>query len=133
MLPIIGRMEVISPVDAFILDVSVYIDILRPKQSFIFREDFDPASYFVTSGDAIEKTKNLSADLKKYKYDIIRTVEVLGSFTDIELEFVNQVDTAIENSQTMLADLYAAKGENCFLETEWESHEQKVVPKNPRR
>lgn len=133
MLPRLGIDEVVSPVDAFILDVGIYVDIIHPKLNFVFIEDFDPSTYFITSGDAIEKTKSLCKDLTEYKTDVLKTIQTLNFFTDSELDLLSTIDKAIENSSRLLNDLYVAKGENCFLETEWESHEQKVIPKNPRR
>ena len=133
MLPKLGVDEVVSPVDAFILETSVYIDIVRPKSNFVFIEDFDPSTYFVTSGDAIEKTKSLKQALAEYKTDVQRSIEILNYYTDPELELLNIIDAAMQGCDKMLEDLYIAKGENCFLETEWEAHTLCVVPKNPRR
>ena len=133
MLPKLGIDEVVSPVDVFILETNVYIDIIRPKSSFVFIEDFDPSTYFVTSGDAIEKTKALQHDLAEYKVDVQRSIEILNCYTDPELELLNIIDAAMQGCDMMLADLYTAKGENCFLETEWVEHNILIVPKNPRR
>lgn len=131
-IPTLGKSAIASPVDAFILDVSYYIDIIRPKEFYIFREDFDPNSYFITSGDAIKKTDVLIKDLHRYKQNIIEYLSVFSTFTETELDFMSVIDTAIESANSMLADLYLAKGENCFLEIEWDNHVLYSIPKNPR-
>ena len=48
-MPILGKENVVSPVDSFILDITHYLDVIRPKDYFIFREDFDPHTYFITA------------------------------------------------------------------------------------
>jgi len=131
-LPILGKENVVSPVDSFILDITHYLDVIRPKDYFIFREDFDPHTYFITSGDAINKTQMLIADLDSYKTHIQECINYQKAYTNIELEFLCIIDNAIASAYQLLSDLYTAKGENCFLEIEWEDHNIRVVPKNPR-
>lgn len=131
-IPVLGKENVVSPVDSFILDITHYLDVIRPRDYFIFREDFDPNTYFITSGDAINKTIMLIADLELFKSHIQECINVHLTYTTPEIEFISTIDTAIKNANKLLDDLYTAKGENCFLETEWENHRLYVVPKNPR-
>ena len=130
--PTLGKQQVASPVDAFILDVNYYINVLRPKDHFVFREDFDPSTYFITSGDAIKKTYIMIEDLQKYEKGISECIIAMGTYSDIELELLTIIKNASTAAKQLLNDLETAKGENCFLETEWDSHLLFVVPKNPR-
>jgi hypothetical protein len=130
--PTLGKQQVVSPVDAFILDVRFYIDILRPKDYFIFREDFDPNTYFITSGDAIKKTHVMIEDLQQYEIGISECITTMETYSDTELELITVIKNATVAAKQLLTDLETAKGENCFLETEWDSHLLYVVPKNPR-
>lgn len=70
----------------------------------------DPHDYFITSGDAVSKARVLSRDLR-----------LAGE--------VGEADRA----SRLVDALVAARGEACFLETEW-SPERKLlcIPKNPR-
>lgn len=131
-IPVLGKENVVSPVDSFILDITQYLDVIRPRDFFIFREDFDPHTYFITSGDAINKALMLITDLKLFKSHIQECINVQLTYTKVELDFISTIDTAIESANRLLNDLFIAKGENCFLETEWENHKLYVVPKNPR-
>lgn len=129
----LGKSQVTEPLEAFILDVSHYIQIIRPKDFYIFREDFDPNTYYITSGDAIKKTTVLIHDLERYKNHIAEYVNVFSTYTEVELDFISVLDVAIESAHKMLDDLKIAKGDNCFLETEWgENHNLFVLGKNPR-
>lgn len=130
--PTLGKQDVVSPVDAFILDVKFYIDVLRPKDYFVFREDFDPNTYFITSGDAIKKTHVMIEDLQKYEKGISECIMTMATYSDVELNLITIIKEASTAAKQLLNDLETAKGENCFLETEWDSHLLYVVPKNPR-
>lgn len=131
-IPTLGKSQINSPVDSFILEISYYIDIIRPKDFFIFREDFDPNAYFITSGDAIKKTDILIKDLERYKQNIVEYLSVFSTYTETEIDFLSVLDTALESANNLLSDLYLAKGENCFLEIEWDNHVLYSIPKNPR-
>ena len=70
----------------------------------------DPRDYFITSGDAVSKAKALSRDLRQ-----------AGEF--------GEADRALR----LVDALVAARGEACFLETEYASdHRLLCIPKNPR-
>lgn len=131
-IPTLGKSQISSPVDSFILDVSYYINIIRPKDFFIFREEFDPNTYFITSGDAIKKTDIMIKDLVRYKQNIVEYLSVFSTYSETELDFLSVVDTALESANNLLTDLHLAKGENCFLEIEWDNHVLYSIPKNPR-
>lgn len=113
----------------------------------------DPAKYFVTSGDAVEKTKvlerdiwTLAGDLRKLSYQIIEK-EQGCSAAEAQKKFrkgvrplkpkqfsayESEVWKAAGSARKLLNALIAARGEDCFLETEWENHRLLCIPKNPR-
>lgn len=113
----------------------------------------DPARYFVTSGDAVEKTKvlerdiwNLAGDLRKKSYQIIEkeygcsAAEAQKKFRKgvrpgkpkLFSEYESDVWKAAGSARKLLNALLTARGEDCFLETEWENHRLLCIPKNPR-
>jgi hypothetical protein len=47
-------------------------------------------------------------------------------------EYEAAIWRAAGNSRRLLNLLQKAKGENCFLETEWDNHRLLCIPKNPR-
>lgn len=113
----------------------------------------DPAKYFVTSGDAVEKTKilerdiwNLAGDLRKLAYSMLER-EHKCSAADAQKKFRNgirpvkpkmfseyesDVWKAAGSARKLLNALITARGEDCFLETEWDNHKLLCIPKNPR-
>lgn len=118
------------------------------------RESVNPHDYFVTSGDAVEKAKILNTDLwrfagnlRKEMFQLIgeehgcdhaKAQELFRSGTRSTTlprfhEFEAEVWKAAGRGLKMLNALKAAKGENCFLETEWNSHLLYCIPKNPRK
>jgi len=117
------------------------------------KRSIDPARYFVTSGDAVEKTKVLerdlwawAGDLRKYTYQLIEKehgcdnahAQVLfrGGTRPTKPKKYNQYESdvwkAAGSARKLLNALITARGEDCFLETEWENHKLLCIPKNPR-
>lgn len=120
-----------------------------PNQSGI-----NPRQYFVTSGDAVEKAKVLDRDLWKYAGDMRKLAyELIAEQNKVELQeaqkmyrdgirptepvqfadYEKALWSAAGKARSLLNALIRAKGDNCFLETEWEQHRLLCIPKNPRR
>lgn len=131
-IPTIGVNELVES-EAFRLKISQYLEIIHPSQYYIFVEDFNPADYYTTSGDASLKTKQLLKDLLSYQAMIRSIINVLGTYSDGELDLLAQLEKNVESAKVLQEDLKKAKGENCFLETEWDDLSLKIIPKNPRR
>lgn len=83
-------------------------------------EYFDPKSYFITSGDAIFKMKFMLSELQ----DRINKEK--------DSAVVQSLSTSLSEARLLNDKLLKARGPDCFLETEWEQHELKCIPKNPR-
>ena len=115
--------------------------------------EIDPAKYFVTSGDAVEKAKVLEKDykncvkiLKSLACELLMRQESIDYKTALKkysdgvrpkkpkrfADYDKDLQLAAKSSKKMLDALLAAKGEDCFLETEWDGHRLLCIPKNPR-
>lgn len=118
------------------------------------REGVNPHDYFITSGDAVEKAKVLDRDLwqlagnlRKEMFRLIAEQQGCDPLKAQELfrngtrpttpprfhEYEAEVWKAAGQCRKMVNALKAAKGENCFLETEWDCHRLLCIPKNPRK
>lgn len=114
--------------DVYELVIDDHIEYVDPKDyKLIGVLDMKPKEFYVTSGDAVEKTKAL---VREYKLVINQlTAKVTSS------KLANYVaDLIIQQSaaEEMLALLIKARGTNIFLETEWNQHHLLCIPKNPR-
>ena len=113
----------------------------------------DPAQYYVTSGDAVEKAKILKRDMMALVEDVkmlscqflMKELQVDKAKALLEYssgvrptkpkkfeEYENDVQSAAQSVKRMLKALIKAKGDDCFLETEWDGHQLLCIPKNPR-
>lgn len=77
---------------------------------------FDPKNYFVTSGDAVFKTKFMISELK----------------SRLQKEGSESLARSLKQAEQLMEKLLKARGPDCFLETEWDQHILKCIPKNPR-
>lgn len=114
----------------------------------------NPNDYFITSGDAVEKARVLERDLWEYAGEIRKKVyELIANEFKIDVqeaqeryrngvrpskpkrfsEFELAVWKTAGQSRSLVNSLKKARGEACFLETEWEDHMLLCIPKNPRR
>lgn len=139
----------------FELILNDFIPFVDPKKYGIKRETgINPKDYFITSGDAVEKSKVLEKDLWKYAGELRkRSVKIIASEKKVDIkeaqksyrngirplkpkrfcEYESAVWSAAGKSRSMLNALIRAKGDNCFLETEWDNHSLLCIQKNPRR
>jgi len=154
-LPKIGDPISDPPPPVFELVIYDHIDFVHQKNyNLPDHVGIDPRDYFVTSGDAVEKAKYLDKALWRHagalrselfnlmigehKCDMVTAQKLVRSgkrpkhpanFADYEAACWR----AAGKSRKMVAALMLAKGSNCFLETEWDSHKLLCIPKNPRR
>jgi hypothetical protein len=137
----------------FELIVEDHVPFVNPADYGLDIEGIDPTDFFITSGDAVEKSKILekelwqhAGDLRKRSYQLIAeendcsTVQAQSLFRkgvrSAQTGFAQYeaaVWKAAGSSRKLRNALEAAKGEDCFLETEWDDHKLLCIPKNPRR
>lgn len=148
---VIGDGNVAAVYELVVLD---HVDFVDPSEYDVELEGVDPRNYFVTSGDAVEKAKVLEKDcwhlagearkllingIAKYKkcshqkavklYREGKRPRKLSKLTDFE----KAAWKVAGQSRKFVNVLKSVKAENCFLETEWDSHVLLCIPKNPRR
>lgn len=104
---------------AYELDVKEHVSILDPSKYGSKDPVLDPVQYFITSGDAVAKSKALLRDLQEV------VAKAKGRYATAAKKVVKQ-------AEKLISDLETARGDACFLETEWEDHVLYVIPKNPR-
>lgn len=104
----------------FILNIYDHVDHVKAK-TYKEQEEIDPGKYFVTSGDAVQKTLFMLREMRKL------AAKKLNS------KYKQALNANILKAEKLLELLIDARGSDCFLETEWENHTLKCVPKNPRR
>ena len=142
-----------DPPLAFELVLSDFLTFVDPKDYDVADEGIDPAAYFITSGDAVAKTVvlekdywKLAGELRKQSYQMIAEENdcTYAKAQDLYREGVRPTKNpkfkeyesliwlAAGSSRRLLNALRKAKGENIFLETEWDNHRLRVVAKNPR-
>lgn len=80
--------------------------------------DFNPNDYFITSGDAVEKTKYMCRELK--------------NLIDKNTNMANEYNDALVKCESLLQLLIVMRNPDLFLETEWMNHRLLCIPKNPR-
>jgi hypothetical protein len=151
-------LKVGQPIDpgatVYQLVLSDFLTYVDPKEYGMLEEKgVDPNYYFITSGDAVEKTKILDKDLWRHAGDVRKNIcemiskkrgvslkeamviyknkEGLKDFESI-LEYEKQIWVMAGKARALLNNLIKIKGDNCFLETEWESHRLLCIIKNPR-
>lgn len=114
--------------DVYELVIEDHVQYIDPKNYKLTNAlEICPKEFYVTSGDAVEKTKAL---LREYKSIISQlTAKATSSkLADYVADLILQQSAAEE----MLALLIKARGTSIFLETEWNQHHLLCIPKNPR-
>lgn len=104
---------------AYELDVGQHVSVLDPSKYGSKDPIIDPVQYFITSGDAVAKSKAMLRDIAAV------AAKAKGRYGTAAKKVVQQ-------AQTLITNLELARGDACFLETEWEDHVLYVIPKNPR-
>jgi hypothetical protein len=153
-LPLIGDPIPDPHPSVFLLVVEDHVDYVNPRSFSLHKvPQINPASYFVTSGDAVEKAKvlekdlwHLAGELRKQSYTIIEKEHNVTASKAQQLYrtgtrpskpkkfhlYEEAMWKSAGQARKLLNALKKAKGVNCFLETEWDSHRLLCIPKNPR-
>src|SRR5208283_1406468 len=97
------------PSNSYELDIYDHISVIDPKDFGYRGKPFDPKAYFITSGDAIQKTKFLLKELRAYAERIPKD----------NTDWRAAAEAALIGGQSMLDYLIQARGPSIFLETEW--------------
>lgn len=142
------------PPAVFELVLADHITWADPKEYGLDREGIKPCDYFVTSGDAVEKAKVLDKDLwhlagslrteifnliaQEHECTVLHAHELFRQgIRPANPARLSEYESAIwkvaGQARKLLAALKLAKGQNCFLETEWDCHRLLCIPKNPRK
>ena len=101
------------------LDILKHVQAVDPKNYGAKGILIDPIQYFITSGDAVSKTKALLKDFTK-------------AASESKGKYATALKKAVKLTQELVVNLELARGDACFLETEWDNHVLFVIPKNPR-
>jgi hypothetical protein len=113
--------------DHYELVLEDHVTFVDPLKYNLNCEAINPHNYFITSGDAIQKTLQLIKD-----YEKLCAAKPADANKAKYYEYILELANQMENARTLLSLLYKAKGDNIFLETEWCLHKLYVLPKNPR-
>ena len=126
------RIGIASPGQpSYILAVSDFISPLNPPPSYNMPA-INPEEYFITSGDAVQKTKYLCKVLWRYAGQVRRKLKSMRP-TAGDLEFERSCWRQAGAAVKMLHALIKIRGEHIFLETEWNSDRTlRVICKDPR-
>lgn len=137
----------------FELVIEDHIEFVDPKYYDLSDTKYiNPKDYFITSGDAVEKTKALKRDMlnliDELQYELCKLIQIehcctFDKATDLYHgglrpksnrlnEYKLDVVESIAQIDKLLDNLKKARGGDCFLETEWDSHRLLCIPKNPR-
>jgi len=152
-IPRIGEVH-LEPCAFYHLILEDHVEYVNPSLYGLTEDSINPADYFITSGDAVQKAKvlekdlwHLAGELRKQSYDIICKEHKCDHQKSVALyskgirpkspknfkEYEAAVWKAAGSSRKLLNALIKARGTNIFLETEWNHHRLLVIPKNPRK
>jgi hypothetical protein len=102
-----------------------YVDPALFKLSNV--SHINPSEYYVTSGDAVEKTKAL---VREYA-NVVESLMSSGNNVRVA-DYIAELLIQQSQAEDLLNLLIKARGTNIFLETEWNQHHLLCIPKNPR-
>ena len=102
--------------------------LIPPAGSDLY--SIDPHNYFITSGDAVQKTEQLIRDIKSLMYKVQQATQE-GNKPELK-EFYADCSSVMDGCIRMKKNLEYARGKDVFLETEWEHSCLLCIPKNPR-
>lgn len=150
----IGEKWADQPPAVFELVIDDYLPYINPTDYNLNIAGIDPRDYFITSGDAVQKSIVLEQDLWRHAGEVRKLVfEQLATekrCTMIEAQelyrngtrpkkprgladYESKIWEHAGRCRKLLNALRAARGENTFLETEWNNHRLLCIPKNPRK
>lgn len=113
------------------LDINDFLSKLTPPPGFSVKP-IDPTDYYITSGDAIQKTKYLAKILWDYAGRVRHELHEMENPTLEQSEFESECWRQAGAATKLLNLLIKVRGEDVFLETEWDAHRLICIPKNPR-
>jgi len=113
------------------LAVDDFLQPMSPPNQFEM-EELDPNDYFITSGDAVQKTKYLCTIIWSYAGKARKQLNGMNQPTAASKKFERLCWEQAGSARKMLNALIGIRGEDVFLETEWNEHMLIVIPKNPR-
>lgn len=110
---------------AISIDIDQWVDNYEIQQGQD-QISFNAKSYFVTSGDAVQKTLKMIDDL--------RTIDEYLEFTSDEQSYVGKeaLQKRLNQARQLLSYFIDVRGPATFLEVEWNNHVLFATPKNPR-
>ena len=113
------------------LVISNFLQKLTPPHGFDL-PIIDPDSYFITSGDAIQKLIYICDILWKYAGDARRQLKTLPHTQEAK-EFEKLCWQQAGSATKLMNLLIKLRNGAVFLETEWATgHRLLLIPKNPR-
>ncbi len=115
----------------FELDVYDFLETLNPPKEFKL-EEIKPCYFFITSGDAIQKTKFLKDKIWNYAGTARKRLNQMKSPSNKAKEFEKECWKQAGAVTKLLNALEKARGSAVFLETEWHDQTLYCIPKNPR-
>jgi hypothetical protein len=116
----------------YVLDVFDFVQPLDPPPQFDM-ESLNPNDYFVTSGDAVQKTRYLSEIVWAYAGTVRKQLRKMKRPSKAAKVFEKLCWKQAGGCTRMLNALIKVRGEAVFLETEWNSDRKLLcIPKNPR-
>jgi hypothetical protein len=110
----------------FELVIEEHVKWVNPQDYGIAQKGVNPADYFITSGDAVEKVRILERDLRRAAEKVTKNVGQWSAYT-------KALGKAAKDAAKLLEALKRVRGGSIFLETEWSNHKLLVIPKNPRK
>lgn len=125
--------EVLDPgYPIYELRIYDFLDILDPPHGYVLPK-MDPQEYYITSGDALQKTRYLSKVLWEYAGKARAQLKKMRSPTQTQTAFEKSCWAQAGAANRLITILTKIRGSDVFLETEWTSdHVLTVLRKNPR-
>lgn len=120
------------PSSVFKLDIYKHIPFVNPEDYKLKDvNSIDPHKYFITSGDAVEKTRVMERDLWDLASELRRLIKTRPEIKEYE----KKVWSAAGKARALLNRLTRIKliCDALFLETEWSDHVLYLLAKNPRK
>lgn len=133
--PKIGE-KIDEPAPCYQLILDDFIEVLLPPTDFptesLDPKVMDPNQYFITSGDAVQKTEQLDKDAFTYAGKVRSILYHIEAPTEAMKEFEQRCWKVAGGIRSMRHALIEARGTAIFMETEWNNGCLLCIPKNPR-
>jgi len=130
-IPKLGEFKVGEQPPVFELVLADHIQFVDPIRYGVECESINPAEYFVTSGDAVQKTIVLERDLWALASELRKRVNRTKASAKLK-KYEKAIWSSAGKARSLLNKLIKARGDAIFLETEFDNHHLYCTPKNPR-